>query len=163
MVYLLKASPKLSQVQKLECLIAAIFHDHLHPGMAGLKSLPVPIENVSAEMAKKFLEKWSATDGVISSETIDAVETLILSTEPSARGNLYRDDVTCDDSRQYQKFVLNDADILVSLIPAMGVNMARALKYEGLMTDIKSVDLYKNFARSAFVATARAKALVSQF
>ena len=163
MVHLLKASPKLNQAKILECLIAAIFHDHLHPGMAALKSLPAPIENVSADMARKFLEKWSVADSSISSETIDAVEMLILSTEPGARGNLYRDEVTCDDSRQYQKFVLNDADILVSLIPAMGLNMARALKYEGLMTDTKSVDLYKRFASGVSVATEQAKALVSQF
>jgi len=163
LIHLLKASPKLKQVQKLECLIAAIFHDHLHPGMAALKSLPVPIENVSAEMARKFLEKWSAADSSISSETIDAVEMLILSTEPNARSNLYRSEVRRDDYRQYQKFVLNDADILVSLIPAMGLNMARALKYEGLMIDTTSVDLYQQFASGVSVATERARALVSCF
>ena len=163
MVHLFRGSSELGQSQRFECLIAAIFHDHLHPGMASLQNLTMPIEHVSAKMAREFLEKKSAIHNFITSDTIDTVEMLILSTEPNARDNLYRKEVANSDLRQYQEFVLNDADVLVSLIPAMGLNMARALKYEALMTDRSSYDLYEAFASTVIVATVRARSLTRSF
>ena len=163
MVHLLKDSPQFSEGERLECLLAAAFHDHLHPGLAALGDLDEPIEVHSAFMAKVFLENWSLNEMSLAEGSVAVIEQLILSTEPRSRDHLYERSRPADDPLYHQKVLLNDADILVSLVPALGLNLARSLKYEALMTDHKSSNLYETFASRALIASECAKALISPF
>ena len=163
MVHLLKDSPKLSEGARLECLLAAAFHDHLHPGLSALRDLDEPIEIHSASMARVFLENWSLDDVSLAEGSVTVIEQLILSTEPRLRDQLYEKLRPAEDPLYHQKVLLNDADILVSLVPPLGLNLARSLKYEALMIDQKSSNLYETFAARALIASKSAKALISPF
>ena len=95
--------------------------------------------------------------------SVTTIEQLILSTEPRLRDHLYQKLRPAEDPLYHQKVLLNDADILVSLVPPLGLNLARSLKYEALMIDQKSSNLYETFAARALIASKSAKALIRPF
>ena len=58
--------------------------------------------------------------------------------------------------------LVNDADILASMIPSLGESLARAMKYEALITDLDSARLYENFRLGIKVLTKEGLQLVER-
>jgi len=134
--------------QSLELILAALFHDHLHPGAATLAGLDEPIEFVSARQCGKFLESWLAENGKSGAFSIAVIEQLILSTLPENRIDLSAE----EDGHSHElpfhqrlEMLVNDADVMASFIPELGASLARAMKFESLNIGISSTNLYASF------------------
>lgn len=139
---------KLTTQQSLELILAALFHDHLHPGAAKLADLDEPIEFVSARQCGKFLESWLAENGKSGAFSIAVIEQLILSTLPENRIELSAEGASHSNELPfYQRLemLVNDADVMASFIPELGTSLARAMKFESLNISTSSTNLYSSF------------------
>ena len=161
--HLFRGIPQLDAVTKLEAVLAAAFHDHLHPGVAALRELKEPIEITSALKAEEFLREPRSSEFQLPHSSIEVIGQLIRSTEPKERKKLVSNSNDSDASLYRQKILLNDADIMTSYIPALGINLARSVKYEALTIERTSTELYQNFVREMTLITSQAKELVAPF
>ena len=142
---------------RMVLVLAALFHDHLHPGAFALQDLDCPIEEISAKSTVEFLQYVNAP---LSSSELDLVHEIIISTEPERRNRLQISHNSSPELLRY-KVLMNDADVLASLIPGLGENLARAMKFESLRVDLHSNEMYDRFKQSLVILSNEAKVLVS--
>ena len=148
-------------VDRLDAVLAALFHDHLHPGAYALRDMNVPIENVSAGSTSEFL---LGLETPLSSQNVNRISDIIRSTEPSNRLRLRQklQSSSSNSTETLLQALVNDADILASMIPSLGESLARAMKYEALITDLDSAGLYENFRLGVEVLTKEGLQLVER-
>ena len=67
-------------------------------------------------------------------------------------------DLSCDAECE---LIINDADILASLLNSLGPSLAKAMKFESLDTRHNSADLYDRFVSGVQLKSSFAAALIN--